>query len=117
MVQAYTQQEVQFARKFPDAVANEYFLKPLAPLFANGVEHVDWDIVIKQTRDIFQQFFIATDFTKSSATDGIHLFVVVKDKDGQAALGMIQFLSHLNILMALSRLPFMVLCRRNNSVN
>jgi hypothetical protein len=90
LVQIYTQQEVQFARKFPDAVANEYFLKPLAPLFANGIKRVDWDIVIKQTRDVFQQFFTTTDFTKSSVTDDIHLFVVVKDKDAQAALGMIQ---------------------------
>lgn len=91
LVQTYTQLEVQFARKFPDAVANEYFLKPLAPLFANGMENVDWDVVIKQTGDIFRQFFTTTDFTKSSATDDIHLFVVVKDKDAQTALGMIQF--------------------------
>jgi len=91
LVQTYVQQEVQFARKFPDAVANEYFLKPLAPLFTNGVEKVDWDVVTQQTRDIFQQFFTTTDFTKLSATNDIHLFVVAKDKDTGLVLGMIQF--------------------------
>jgi ribosomal protein S18 acetylase RimI-like enzyme len=92
LVQAYTYQEVQFARKYPEAVPNEYFLKHVASLFKDGVEKVNWNLVEEQLKAIFHQLFTTTDFGQFSGTEDIHLFVVAKDKETKLSLGLIQFL-------------------------
>ncbi len=92
LVQTYVKQEAQFARKYPEAVPHEHFLKSLEPLFVDGLEKVDWDLVEKQLTAIFQQVFTTTDFTKFSGAHDVHIFVVAKDKSTGAMLGVIQFL-------------------------
>lgn len=92
LIQAYTQQELQFARMHPEAVPTEHFLKSLAPLFKDGTENVDWDKVEKQIKAIFYQFFTTTDFAQFSAAGETHFFVIAKDPNSNKTLGFIQFL-------------------------
>jgi GNAT superfamily N-acetyltransferase len=92
LIETYTHQELQFAQKHPEAVPHEHFLKPLAPLFKDGIEKVNWNLATQQMRGIFKHFFTATDFAKFSAPNEIHIFVVAKDKETGEPLGLIQFL-------------------------
>jgi len=92
LAQIYTQQELLFAKKHPDTAANEYFLKPLAHFFQNDNKNIDWNIVEQEIKNIFTKLFTETDFTKTSTTNDLHIFVVVKDKKTNTALGLIQFL-------------------------
>ena len=61
LVHTYTQLELQFARKFPEAVPNEFFLKSLAPLFQEGEGKVNWVLIEKEIKETFNQFFTTTD--------------------------------------------------------
>jgi len=45
LVNTYTQIELQFAKKFPEKIATEYFLQSLTPLFANGTDAVEWTLI------------------------------------------------------------------------
>lgn len=94
LADTYTMQELQFTRIHPQAVPNEYFLKPLAPLFENGFENVNWQYVEKQINAIFQQFFTATDFAQLSSADEQHLLVTAQEKESEKILGVIQFISN-----------------------
>lgn len=94
LINAYTQQELQFARKYPEAIPTEHFLKSLAPLFEKGAEAVDWHVVKEQITAIFNNFFTTTDFAQFSAEGEQHIFVVAKDATTDATLGVIQFLSN-----------------------
>jgi len=93
LVETYTKLELEFARKFPEAVPNEYFLQPLIPLFQDGVEKMDWDLAENEIRDIFQQFFSIADFAKFSSTDDTTIFVLAKETGTDKTLGVIQFIS------------------------
>ncbi len=57
LIQAYTQQELNFTRKHPEAIADEYFLKPLAPYLEQGSEQVDWLTIEHEIHAIFTNFF------------------------------------------------------------
>lgn len=91
LIETYTQQELEFAHKHPDAVKNEYFLKPLAPLFEK--ETIDWDIVESQVRAIFHQFFTTTDFAQFCKDDEKQILVKAFDQAPGKMLGFIQFIS------------------------
>lgn len=91
LIQTYTQQELEFARKHPEAVKDEHFLKSLASLFVGST--IDWNIVESRIKDIFTQFFTTTDFAQFSKKDEKHIFVTVVDKSTGKIIGFIQFIS------------------------
>jgi len=84
--------ELQFARKHPELVAQEHFLKPLAPLFCDGIKKIDWNLAEKQLKTILKKLFTESDFSKFSGAGDVHLFVVAKNKKTESPLGLIQFL-------------------------
>ncbi|MGE0009345.1 MAG: hypothetical protein AB7F19_02275 [Candidatus Babeliales bacterium] len=90
--QTYATMELEFARKHPEAVESEMFLKPLVSFFKDGVEHVNWEQVEKTLHAQLVQFFSETDFAKYLAPDERQWFVTAKDADTGQTLGIIQFL-------------------------
>lgn len=92
LVPAYTQMEIQFARKFPEVLLNEMFLKDIAPMFQHGTEKVDWSTAEQQTQETLKKFFTTTDWAMYSSTTDIQIFVVAKDEKTGKLLGIIQFL-------------------------
>jgi len=92
LVKNYTEMELGFAKKHPERVSQEMFLKPLESIFKNGIDNVNWGEAKEILRKNLQKFFLNTDFAKFSNPNEIQLFVTAKDpKDGNK-LGVIQFL-------------------------
>jgi ribosomal protein S18 acetylase RimI-like enzyme len=52
------QTEGAFARVHPEAVAQEHFLAACAPLFAHGVEKVDWQVVQETIKRTVREFYL-----------------------------------------------------------
>lgn len=96
LIKIYTKAELDFAKKFPQAVQGEMFLKSLAPLFDHGIEHVDWNNAQEKIKSVLYEFFDRTDFAQFANTDDIYIFVVAKDVKTKALLGMIQFMISAN---------------------
>lgn len=92
LVQTYVPMELEFAKKHPETVDSEMFLKPLASLFQHGVDKVDWIAVEQGLTKNMHQFFLTTDFAKYSGQNDIQIFVAAKDEGSGATLGFIQFL-------------------------
>lgn len=92
LIETFTKQEIEFAKKHPEAVPHEHFLKPLEVLFKEGLENVNWDLAEKQLKSIFEEFFTATDLTKYASSEEIQFFVIAKDKETNEILGFIQFI-------------------------
>ncbi len=92
LVHTYTQLELQFAKKYPEAVPNEFFLKSLAPFFQEGSGEINWVLIEEKIKNIFHQFFTSTDFSKYSNDNDIYLFVIAKDERTGNTQGVIQFL-------------------------
>lgn len=91
LAEIYTPQEIEFAKKFPDLVPQEYFLKILAPLF-QGENEVNWQDAELQLKTFFDKFFTTTDFTQFSGKDDLSIFVVAKKPKTERILGIIQFM-------------------------
>lgn len=91
LAQTYTQVELKFAQKFPEIASQEYFLKSLAPLFAD-TQNIDWTNVESQIKAVFMDFFAKTDFAKFSDPNDVCLLVIAKNKATGVPLGLIQFL-------------------------
>lgn len=87
----YTQSELQFAKKHPEAIKEERFLSSLAPYFKDEYETIDWNLVEEKISTIFHTLFTTTDFSKFSKSEDIHIFALAKNTDGEQ-LGVIQFL-------------------------
>jgi ribosomal protein S18 acetylase RimI-like enzyme len=92
LAHAYTRQELDFARQYPQAVPTEFFLKSLVPLFAEGVEKVDWQKAEQQLFQIFNTLFTSTDFSQYTKPHDVSYFVIAKDQKSNELLGVIQFL-------------------------
>jgi hypothetical protein len=92
LVETYTQIELGFSQKFPEAIPNEFFLKSLAPLFQEGASKIDWALIEGKIRTIFDTFFASTDFTKFSKENEVYVFVIAKDKTSGLPEGVVQFL-------------------------
>lgn len=92
LVNAYSNIEIEFARKYPDLVKDEMFLKSLAPLFEKGVSNVDWFAAQNQIKEVLNHFFLETDWTQFSKIEDIHIFALIKDKNSSQVLGLAQFL-------------------------
>lgn len=91
LVPAYTQVELAFAKKHPEAIAQDFMLKSLSPLFEQGVANVDWQLVEHKITEILQQFFTTMDWTKHVSEQDIHYFVEAIDQKTGKRLGVIQF--------------------------
>lgn len=80
--------EMNFLKAFPDAVHHEMFLKPCIPLFANGLEEVDWFLVEQTIQTTIKQFYLA-DLSKFGAEmiepllNDIYLFATLKNKENE----------------------------------
>lgn len=92
LAHTYAGMELQFARKHPEAIETEMFLKSLASYFKDGIEHVDWLQVEKVLYANLVQFFSETDFAKYLARGECQWFVIAKDAQTGEMLGLIQFL-------------------------
>ena len=92
LVQMYKIMELQFAKKHPETVSSEMFLKSLVPLFKNGVDKVDWKVAEQKLTESLRQFLTTTDFAKYGNAEDVQLFVTAKDAKSDKLLGFIQFL-------------------------
>jgi ribosomal protein S18 acetylase RimI-like enzyme len=92
LVQSYTATEVEFARKKPEDVPNDFMLKSLASLLDQDVSKVDWNLFQQKIETILGQFFATMDWTNSSGAQDVNIFVTIKDQKTEKSLGVIQFL-------------------------
>ncbi len=92
LADVYAEMELQFAQKHPETISSEMFLKPLEPLFKEGIDKVDWKYAQEVLRNHLQQFLVTTDFALYSGVDDIHIFVIAQDQHSGEQLGVIQFL-------------------------
>jgi len=92
LVPAYTQSEVDFARKKPSDVTNDFMLKTLAPLLEKGVEYVDWNVFEEKTKIVLEQFFMTLDWAGYAGDHDTNIFVVAVDQKTEKNVGVIQFL-------------------------
>lgn len=87
-------EEVQFLHAHPDSVSQSGFLKACEPLFANGIENVDWPLVTNTIQSSIKQFYLM-DMSKfgaeiiSKLADDIYYFASVKDHSTGKLLGFI----------------------------
>ncbi len=94
-VQAYTAVETDFLRQYPQAVLEDEYLKSFEPLFADGVENVDWRLVEDQQRVRLKSIFemdltsLAPEVIASFPKD-IYFFVIAYDAATSKLLGFIQ---------------------------
>lgn len=88
--------EMQFLRTYPEAVTQELFLMPCAPLFASGIEAVDWNLVDKTIQGTIKQFY-QTDLSTFGADiikpllDDVYFIVSIKESKGEQILGFAMF--------------------------
>jgi hypothetical protein len=87
----YTLQELEFARKHPEAVPTEMFLKDIASLFENGIDNVDWHKVEQHVRTTMEHFFTTHDFAQWASPNDLTIFVIAKEQHEGKQLGVIQF--------------------------
>lgn len=92
LVPSYAQSEVEFARKKPEDVPNDFMLKSLAPLLDEKTNDIDWSLFQQKTENLLRQFFVTMDWKASSGAQDIHIFVVARNKETDKALGVIQFM-------------------------
>lgn len=98
---AYVPVEMQFLRSFPDVVQNEAYFKLFQPLFAQGVDSVDWGKAEIIMKDILKSHFVfdpekLSDAIKKMFADDICFFAVVKDQLTDETLGFITFIIRVN---------------------
>ena len=91
LISAYTKTEVEFARKHPECVAQDFMLKSLAPLVSD-ISAINWAIFEEKTKKILAQFFETTDWAGFSNVRDRHIFVTATDKKTGKILGVIQFI-------------------------
>jgi ribosomal protein S18 acetylase RimI-like enzyme len=91
LIETYTQQELEFAHKHPEAVKDQHFLKSLAPLFEGSA--INWKTVEVQIRNIFQQYFTGTDFAQFFKEGEKHILITAADQTTGKVLGFIQFIT------------------------
>ncbi len=92
LIPAYTEVEVDFARKKPEDVAHDFMLKSLAPLLEQDLNNVDWQFFEEKTKDIVEQFFATIDWAKHTDDQDISIFVLATDQKTGKHVGVIQFL-------------------------
>lgn len=86
--------ETQFLKSFPDAVSSGGFLKSCEPLFAQGVEHVDWIAVEQKLQESIKQFYLIDLSVFGQAMidklmDDVYFFAMVRDQATSQLLGFV----------------------------
>jgi hypothetical protein len=86
--------EVQFLHKHPETVSQGGFAKACEPLFAQGIENVDWQAVQETLQATIKQFYLM-DISKFGAeiinklTEDVYFFASIKDQKTDTLLGFI----------------------------
>lgn len=86
--------EIQLLHKHPQAVSSGGFLKACEPLFAQGVDQVNWQLVEETLQTSIKQFYLM-DLSKFGADiinkliDDIYFFAAIKDQKTNELLGFI----------------------------
>lgn len=84
--------EMQFLKRFPDAISTGGFLKSCEPLFANGADYVDWAAVEQTLQTSIKQFYLA-DLSKFGQAiidmliNDVYFFAAVRDQKTSQLLG------------------------------
>ncbi|HSW72148.1 MAG TPA: hypothetical protein VLG44_01915 [Chlamydiales bacterium] len=78
--------EVKFLQVFPQAVTQEMFLRPCAPLFDKGIENVDWAKVSDTIHSTMKQFYLADISTFGESLlkplmQDVYYLVSIKEKE------------------------------------
>lgn len=94
---AYVPVEMDFLKAFPGVVGTEPYFAPFEPLFAAGVEHVDWNEAEKTMEAILKGHFVfdPAQFPKQVIemfAQDTCFFVAIKDQATGTMLGFITFL-------------------------
>lgn len=92
LVLTYSSMELEFAKKHPEAISSDLFLKPLKPMVTEGIAAIDWKIAENALQSHLAQFFSATDFAQYAKPGEVHLFVTAKDAQTNEPLGVINFI-------------------------
>lgn len=87
LIRAYTQSELEFARKKPEEVPSDFMLKSLASYLDTG----DWNLFEQKLREHLHHFFMTMDWKAGSHPEDVHIFVDARDKHTNEMLGAIQF--------------------------
>jgi len=87
---AYADVEVRFLKNFPEVVEQEAQYAQFKPLFANGLDQVNWQEVEKQMHEQIKQIH-NMDYSQLSGDD-VYFFVKVRDKETNILLGFTIFL-------------------------
>lgn len=88
--------EIAFLRAHPDAVSQEMFLQPCAPLFEKGLDFVDWQAVEEKIKSTIKQFYLTdlstfgAEVIKPLLRDVIY-YATVRDSNSEQVFGFIMF--------------------------
>ena len=98
---AYTPIEMQFLKAFPEVVGTEPYFKTFEPLFAHGIENVNWNAATKTMESLLQGHFVfdPTQLPEHVIATFAHdtcFVVTVTDQTTGAPLGFITFLMRVN---------------------
>lgn len=94
----YTRQEIDFLKKFPEAVGVEPFFTSCKPLFKNGTEHVNWQEVSGLMETILEKYFVMDpelipEALKDKFKDYSLFLITVSDKGNDVQSGFIVFMT------------------------
>lgn len=89
LVQAHTPVTVKLLQKKPEVVSTVKLFKRLEPLFKNGIDSLDWNLITEKLKIGSRQLFLGEAATEHGQQD-ISWFVVAKDKG--EPIGFVQFL-------------------------
>lgn len=96
LIEDYVSVSIEFLKQHPEAVQQDENFRSLEPLFKNGVERIDWNLVENQEREELRQVF-AFDLasliaeSKISLPEDYYFFVLARDKTTSNLLGFIRF--------------------------
>lgn len=92
LVSTYVPMEIDFAQAYPEAISEEFFLKPLIKHFQDGPHKVSWEKVEQDLTANLTKFFAETDFSQFAQPEELCILVKAQNKETQEVLGIIQFL-------------------------
>ena len=91
MVRTWTPIEVDYLKAHPEEVMEKDHLKSFRPLFASGIEHVNWQEVDSLMAQLIKSM-IETDPKDFFGEHDTSIFVIAKDKATNEQLGFVQYL-------------------------
>ncbi len=88
--QSFIDVEVDFLREYPDLVGKDVFYTSFEPLFADGLDKVDWKGVADTMRELIKTVLLAN--VSQVTPNDIYFFATVKKATTQELLGAAIFL-------------------------